>query len=585
MSIFTDIRIRKPKRTKKNMSFTSIVTSRFGSLTPILCKEVYPNETWKETPQVLCRMTPLIVPLMSKMEIRVDYFFVPNRILWTEWEEFITRGLDGLQEITKPTVTLDNLHPYHGSLTDYLNIATIPYADRENMPVSFSSIPVDVLPYAAYRYIWQEWYADENLQSNDFVTFPMTTNEMVGAFDDRSITPESYARFHQLMSRGWKKDYFTSALPWAQRGPEVTMNTDIYGNGGKIGNLAKNYTNTSGASSIYDSYQNNKDPYDSDVQSHLSSFGDTNTHDMLIKQGQSDLTSGQIRSEQSKYLAHFHALGSTEVDSTDGKVEGLEGEGFTVNEFRRLVALQEWFETNARAGGRYVESLLAHFGIRVADYRLDRPEYIGGVTNDFTFGEVLQTSSNDSATGQALGAYAGRGVSLCAGKIKKYRVPEHGWLMGIMSIRPKRNAYYQGVPRQFSRFAALDYMFPRFANLGEQAIKEKEIYAFDADHLEDDYGYTPRFADLYQSMDELHGEMRNTLDYWHTARKFSSYPTLSSQMVDLSQAANQLNRIFAYDSTSGDYNPDDSANDHFILEIHQSIKAKRCLPVSPIPHL
>lgn len=568
MSIFTDVRVRKPKRTKKNMSFTSLVTSRFGAVTPILCKEVYPNETWKETPQVLCRMTPLIVPLMSKMEIRVDYFFVPNRILWTDWEEFITRGIDGMSEVEKPMLPLSQLLPYNGSLTDYLNFPTVPYnGGNPSIPGGFSE-PVDLLPFAGYRRIWQDWYADETLQESDMFEFPMSTAEMIAACNDNPQV-QTKPVLQRLMTRGWKKDYFTSALPWAQRGPEVVMNTEIYGTGGQIGSVSgrtQSSANLSASGVSIDDGQGLQFIADSDYSP--NGFVGATVHG----------------SSERVHLSHTHAISDQPVHSDEGTIEGLEGEGFTVNEFRRLVALQEWFETNARAGGRYIESILAHFGLRVPDYRLDRSEYIGGVTNEFSFGEVLQTSSNNDSTGQALGAYAGRGISLVQGRIKKYRVPEHGWLFGIMSIRPKRNAYYQGIPRQYSRATALDYMFPRFANLGEQAIKNKEIYAHgNGEGLDDDFGYVPRFSELYGSMDELHGEMRGSLLYWHTARKFDNMPTLSKSLIEImNNSASQLNRIFAYDDGTA-VETLDSSNDHFILEVHQTIKAKRCLPVSPIP--
>lgn len=570
MSIFTDVRVRKPKRTKKNMTFNSLVTSRFGALTPIMCKEVYPNETWKETPQVLCRMTPLIVPLMSKMEIRVDYFFVPNRILWKDWEEFITRGIDGMSEIEKPMLPLNQLLPFNGSLTDYLNFPTVPYNNGSpTYPLDFSE-PVDLLPFAAYRCLWQDWYADETLQESDMFEFPMSTAEMIAACNDNPQV-QTKPVLQRLMTRGWKKDYFTSALPWAQRGPEVTMNTDIVGNGLQIG------VTEPGAVTYRNGYYKHLD----------NSPLEEGKNVMYLRSGSGDnqyLGVVEQETDTDKPIYHAHQLDAVKINSVNSKIDGLEGEGFTVNEFRRLVALQEWFETNARAGGRYIESILAHFGLRVPDYRLDRSEYIGGVTNEFTFGEVLQTSSNNDSTGQALGAYAGRGVSLVQGRIKKYRVPEHGWLLGIMSIRPKRNAYYQGIPRQYSRKTALDYMFPRFANLGEQAIKNKEIYAHgDGTKLDDDFGYTPRFSELYGSMDEIHGEMRNSLLYWHTARKFENLPTLSKSLIEImNNSASQLNRIFAYDDGTA-VETLDSSNDHFILEVHQKVTAKRCLPVTPIP--
>lgn len=562
MSIFTNVKIKKPRRSKKNLSYLNIMTTRFGALTPCLCKEVYPNETWKITPSVLCRMTPLIAPLMSQMEIRTDYFFVPNRILWDDWETYITRGINGLDEITKPMIALRYVSPWNGSLADYLNFPSVkrPASDPlRNQELSRGrwSEEVDCLPFAAYFKIWDDWYRDENLDplDQDFPEFPLSYNTMINL---------TQMEFCKLRWRGWKKDYFTGCLPWAQRGPELEMPIDIVGNGGLLGTLSGN-TNPSTL-------------FTNDSQAPQGSY------DLQGVVGADTVVRLNLSDQYNAPLKHEHIISNQSVNSVNGNIAGLEGEGFTINEFRRLYKLQLWFERNARAGGRYIESILAHFGKRVPDYRLDRSEYIGGVTNTFNFGEVLQTSSNDESTGQALGAYAGRGISLLQGKIKKYRTDEHGWIFGILSIRPKRNAYFQGIPRQFQRKTALDYMFPLFTNLGEQEVLNKEIYLDDDSTVRDaPFGYNPRYSELYVSQDELHGEMRESLDFWHTARKFSSQPRLNRELVELLPTEN-LNRIFAYDDSSYPQ-ADQSDNDHFILEVKQNVTAKRCLPRDPIPGL
>lgn len=563
MGIFDSVQVKKPRRSKKNMTYLNVMTTRFGVLTPTMCKEVYPNETWRMTPTVLCRMTPLIAPLMSKMEIRVDYFFVPNRILWTDWEEFITRGIDGMSELELPKYELRGLRPYNGSLADYLNLPTTPYGDVTEIAKHKWDEQVQILPFAAYQKIYADWYLDENLQDADLahLEFPMTTEQL----ED----PDNIGYLSTIRSRGWKKDYFTACLPWAQRGPEVSMRTQIVGNGQSIGQIKSDAIVDNGTD--FQLRQRVQDP-----------SGESRVID---SETEIDGTDVWPLGSQSQRLLFEDGLRvyDKRVDSLNGVLDGLEGEGFTINEFRRLYRLQLWFERNARAGGRYIESILAHFGKRVPDYRLDRSEYIGGVVNDFNFGEVLQTSSNDDSTGQALGAYAGRGISLLNGKVKKYRVDEHGYIMGILSIRPKRNAYYQGVPRQFSRKTALDFMWPLFTSLGEQEVKNKEIYLDDDEDVRDAvFGYNPRYSELYQSMDEIHGEMRNTLDFWHTARKFAEQPTLSRNLVQLMNAGDELNRVFAFNDTALPY---DSKNDHFILEVRQDIRAKRCLPVYPVPSL
>ena len=244
--------------------------------------------------------------------------------------------------------------------------------------------------------------------------------------------------------------------------------------------------------------------------------------------------------------------------------------GVSINDLRTSNALQRWFERNARSGSRYIEQILSHFGVRSSDARLQRPQFLGGGRTPISVSEVLQTSSTDSTSPQA--NMAGHGISAGVNHGFKRYFEEHGYIIGIMSIRP-RTGYQQGVPKDFRKFDNMDFYFPEFAHLGEQVIKNEEVYLQQYSASNDEvFGYTPRYAEYKYSMNEVHGDFRGNMAYWHLNRIFNEKPNLNTAFVE----CNPSNRVFATAETS---------DDKYWIQLYQDVKALRLMPKYGTPIL
>ena len=247
----------------------------------------------------------------------------------------------------------------------------------------------------------------------------------------------------------------------------------------------------------------------------------------------------------------------------------------SINELRRAFRLQEWLERNARGGSRYIEVILAHFGVQSSDARLQRPEFLGGSATPMSISEVLQTSNTaegpTSADETPQGNMAGHAVSVGSSNRVAYKCEEHGYIIGIMSVMPK-SAYQQGVPKHFTKFDKFDYFWPSFANIGEQAIQKKELYNDITDGKNDEtFGYTPRYAEYKYIPSTVHGEMRKSLDFWHMGRIFASRPELNQDFIEMDHT--EVSRIFAVEADSEDV----------YVYLHNHIKARRPMPYFGTP--
>ena len=390
-SVFKRVAGLHPGMSVFDLSYTKLFTCDMGQLIPVMCDEVVPGDIFKIGNQSVIRMQPLVAPVLHEINAYVHYFFVPYRLLWDGWEDFITGGATGNNASTLPLwqpVTDTVLH--EGSLWDYLgfNVDVIPTA---------SSYPM-LFPKNAYNLIYNEYYRDENFQ------------------------PEVNLTQNYVLKRNWEKDYFTSSLPWQQRG--IAPALPISGIGHAVWPAVVTGTPIPMQTVNIGSFV----PFDYPTKSML----ENNTIDL-----------------------------STATT-------------FNVADLRLAFQIQKWMERNARSGARYTESLQAHYGVSPRDERLQRPEYIGGSKSPVIVSEVLQTSSTDATSPQ--GNMAGHGVSASATYCGKYRATEHGLIMGILSIMP-RSMYQQGHDRQWLRRSRYDFYFPEFANLSEQAITKAEIYA------------------------------------------------------------------------------------------------------------
>lgn len=545
-NIFNSIRMKRPRRNAFNLSYESKLTLNMGELVPVMCMPVVPGDKFRVNTESLVRLAPLVAPMMHRVNVFTHYFFVPNRLVWNDWETFITQGIDGEQKPVFPKFNL-NMLSYSallkdgmfrdGSLWDYLGLPSVgkigTLADDKASPNSVNvpqiGFSVSALPFRAYQLIYNEYYRDQNL--TDPVSFSLDSGEILVA-DLRNLLI--------LRRRAWEKDYFTSALPWLQRGPEVTV--PVGGDQFSTVTLDR----TAGNQMVLNN--NGKA-----ANGELFAPGTAGVTGTLGWKNESGSSSGP---------AWLDPNGTLKVDTSQL--------GVNINDLRTSNALQRWFERNARGGSRYIEQILSHFGVRSSDARLQRPQFLGGGRMPISVSEVLQTSSTDETSPQA--NMAGHGISAGVNNGFKHYFEEHGYIIGIMSITP-RSGYQQGVPRDFTKFDNMDFYFPEFAHLSEQEIKNKEIYlSDDATYNEGTFGYTPRYAEYKYKASESHGDFRGNLAYWHLNRIFADKPNLNTTFVE----CNPSNRVFATSQTE---------DDKFWVQLYQDVRALRLMPKYGTPML
>ena len=430
-----------------------------AQLIPVMCDEVVPGDVFKIGNQAVVRFQPLVAPILHEINMYVHYFFVPYRILWDDWEDFISGGADG--QFADPIPEWEPTLTTEGSLWDFFGFPVGVDPD--------GAYPLD-FPRRAYNLVYNEYYRDENLQ-----TEVALTNETI-------------------LNRGWEKDYLTSALPWQQRGTAPAL--PISGTTKAVWPDAAFLSKGSPLSS--------SEPVGANSMT-------TSDNRML---GQNPNVISNIKG--------FFALNNVDLSSATT---------FDIADLRLAFQIQKWMERNARAGVRYTEFLRAHFGVSPRDERLQRPEYIGGSKAPCIISEVLQTSSTDATTPQ--GNLAGHGITVSDAYCGKYHAQEFGLIIGIMSIMP-RSAYSQGIDKQWLRKTKYDFYFPEFANLSEQAILNAEICATGtSSHNQDIFGYQGRYDEMRTKNSQIVSGMRTTFDYWHLGRQFStgSPPVLNEDFI------------------------------------------------------
>lgn len=522
--LFGSVKLRRPSRNVFNLSHEVKLSFRMSELIPIYVEDVVPGDKFRVNAEIFLRMQPMLAPIMHRVNVFTHFFFVPYRLLWSDWENFITGGRTGTLNPVFPKYTLSDSGTVKvGTLFDYLGLPA-----GQTLPVGFS---FSKMPFLAYQLIYDTYYRDQNLQT------PVVEDVLPVSSGNTSITVSQLnagicTNNYSLRSRAWEKDYFTSALPWAQRGGDVMLplggsapvDVNLTSTGSKIGTLG-------------------------------GVTGTNNTSNLAYTTIQK--ATGTIpTSQQVSMSADLSGATST-----------------TINELRRSIKLQEWLEKNARGGARYIEQIFSHFGVKSSDSRLQRPEFLGGGKTPVVISEVLQQSSAQVGSGTVpvmdtpLGTMAGHGVSV--GNTHEFSrfFEEHGIIIGIMSVMPK-TAYQQGIPRMFTKYDKFDYYFPEFAHLGEQAIKNKELYVSnDSVYNEGTFGYTPRYAEYKFRESRVCGDFRTTLDYWHLGRKFSSAPLLNTSFI--SPLPDIADRIFAVQ---------DSNQDQLLSQVYLNIKAVRPMP-------
>lgn len=489
MKLFDSVRMRAPGKNKFNLSHERKLSFNMGDLIPMMVQEVVPGDSFRVNTEIMLRLAPMLAPIMHRVNVKTEYFFVPNRLVWSEWEDFITGGRLGTTQPEIPWVDINSIiasgADYYspGSLADYMGLPVM-----TGLMAGTDDPRICSLAFRAYQTIYNEYYRDQNLEA------AVELNTAGGA-ETNPFLPNLFP----IRKRAWEKDYFTSALPFAQRGATVDI-------------------------PISD---------DPTVQTKVSRVS---TGLPFSEAG--DMTIGNTG----------NALMTGSATQDGGAHIGAEGHGIDVNTLRRSVRLQEWLEKMARAGSRYAEQLRAFFNVVPDDARLQRPEFLGGASTPIQISEVLSTVQQVDPTsgdpvGNPQGDMTGRGISY--GTMNGFRrfFKEHGFVIGIVSVLPK-TAYQQSLPKMWTRYDKLDYYWPEFANIGEQAVLDHEVYYNPDDPAgtsQGTFGYQSRYAEYKYHPSTVHGDFRDTLAFWHMGRIFSSNPALNTAFV----SSDPTHRIFA----------------------------------------
>jgi len=516
-NIFQSVGIRKPSRNKFDLSHEKKMSMKLNKLYPIMCQEIVPGDKFRVNSEVMIRLAPMLAPVMHRMNVTTHYFFVPNRLVWNEWEDFITGGEDGTANPVHPFINIDdsNKHLFaKGTLADYMGIPT-----TDDTTTVTNNPSINILPFRAYQLIYNEYYRDQNL--TDKINFAKTSGE------DTSWGNLS------IRTRAWEKDYFTSALPWSQRGGEAQI---------PLGTVDPVYKETSIAKTTVDGLPVNSQTVHTDVNGNLT---------------QQTASGSKMRIEN---------LEPMNVDAT------------TINDLRKANRLQQWLEKSARGGSRYIEQIFSHFGVKSSDARLQRPEFLGGGKQPVVISEVLSTySATDMGVPSAnpQGDMTGHGISVGQANGFSKSFEEHGFVIAIMSVIPK-SAYQQGIDKKFLRKDKFDYFWPEFAHLGEQEVNLQELYVDYVNGTSDDlietFGYQQRYAEYKYERSSVHGDFRDNLKYWHMGRIFDNKPVLNTEFVE----ADADKRIFAVE---------DETTDELYVQIYNKVDALRPMPYFSIPSL
>lgn len=460
------------KRSKHSLSHYKLATFDMGELVPVGHFEVLPGDSVRHATSSLVRVSPLASPVMHPVTVRLHHFFVPYRLLWSGWEDFITGGQDGLGGSSGafPTITAGAGGFDPGGLADYLGV-----------PPDVANLEVSALPFRAYALIFNELYRDQDLVSKIGFT------NAAGADGTTNLAVQKVA---------WEKDYFTSARPWTTRGAEVTL---------PLGATAplQLTTKVDGTNNL--KVSNTAGTFNVDLEA--TAAGGVN---VLF-----DAPAGATHPN-----LFFNRVPNLEADLSTATAAA-------VNDIRRAFALQRYQEARAQYGARYTE-YLRFLGVRSSDARLQRPEYLGGGKQTISFSEVLATNQN-TATFDFTPTMAGHGIAALRSNRYIRFFEEHGIVMTLASVRPK-SMYNDGVHRSFLRRTKEDFWQRELELIGQQGIDAKEVYAASAET--DPWGFQNRYDEYRHHPSGVAGEFRTTeMNDWHMARIFAAEPTLNASFV------------------------------------------------------
>jgi hypothetical protein len=506
-------------RSKFDCQSTHKTTFDAGYLVPVYVDEVLPGDTFNLNMTAFARLSTPLYPIMDNLHLESFFFFVPNRLIWSNWQKFMgqqNNPSDSISYVVPQQVSPTNGYAI-GSLQDYMGLPTVGQVDT-GRTVSHGAFWT-----RAYNLIYNEWFRDENLQ-----------NSVVVDTGDGPDTVTNYT----LLRRGKRKDYFTSALPWPQKGASVTL---------PLGSKAPIRTDQT-----------------------------TNNAPLSILTGDSG-TSYRALNSSATYLTAQNAGGPLEANSLYADLSAATAA--TINQLRQSFQIQKLLERDARGGTRYTEIIRSHFGVISPDARLQRPEYLGGGSTSININPIAQTSgTNASGTTTPLGTLASMGTGLAHNHGFTQSFVEHGVILGIVAVRADLT-YQQGLQKMWSRSTRYDFYFPAFATLGEQAVLNKEIYVT-GDTTQDDgvFGYQERWAEYRYYPSRISSLFRSTaagtIDGWHLAQKFTTLPTLNTTFI---QDTPPLARTLAVGAAAN--------GQQFIFDSFFDVKKARPMPMYSVPGL
>lgn len=499
-NFLNSVKVDKPRSNRFDLSHDVKLSGNMGNLIPVCNLDCVPGDFFRIGCQSLIRLAPMVAPMMHRSDVTIHYFFVPKRLLWPNWKNYIT-NTEVSGSIPAPPYFQLNAGTY-SRLSDYLGLPD-PSGTGHNVSAMF---------HAAYQMICNEYYRDENMSAE--IPFELVDGDNGG----------NYVELTTLRKRAWEHDYFTAALPFAQKGDavEIPISGDV---------VLKSQVGTGkflrSDGTVYAGLA------DSPIQFDEGSG-------IALLAGSSGTTTGK-----------YDPNGTLEVANADT----------SINDLRKAYALQRFLEKLARGGSRYTEFIRVMFGVTSSDARLQRPEYITGIKAPVVISEVLNTTGTVDAP---QGDMAGHGAGVVKGKYGSFFCEEHGIIMGIMSVMPK-TAYFQGIPKQFLKInESEEHFLSDFAHIGEQEILNKEVYVGHA-APNSVFGYIPRYGEYKFEQNRVAGDFKTTLDFWHMARKFTSDPNLNEAFI----LADPTHRVFAVT---------DPAQDKLWCHVYNDIQATRLMP-------
>jgi hypothetical protein len=538
-------------RSKFPRNFSHKTTFNAGQVIPFYVDEVLPGDTFQVRTSKVVRMQTLLTPVMDNVYLDTYYFFVPNRLVWEHWKQFMGENTESAWipqvEYEVPQLTAPANGWEVGTLADYMGI-----------PTGVKGLSVSALPFRAYALIMNEWFRSENL--TDPLNIPV---------DDATVQGVNTGNYVSDVAKGGKpfvankfRDYFTSCLPSPQKGPDVTIQTAQLGNAPVV-------------------------PMDKPVPKDLLNY----PYNVYIPKGNSDFEAGYHAGSVHKNAfggAYWLAdTGNANLDPTiDNGVAGYPANLWaqfdntvsvaTINQLRTAFQIQKFYERSARGGSRYIETLKAHFGVTSPDARLQRPEYLGGNRIPVSINQVIQNSGTVSGS-TPLGDTGAMSLTTDVHSDFTKSFVEHGFVIGVMVARYD-HTYQQGIERFWSRKSMFDYYWPEFANIGEMAVLNKEIYAQGNSQDDEVFGYQEAWADYRYKPSRVSGEMRSqyaqSFDVWHLADDYSKMPALSDAWIHEDPAT--VNRVLAVS---------DNLANQFFCDIYVQNYSTRNMPLYSIPGL